>query len=216
LKGATSHIVPEEVRFSLYYLNDYFEKNNITVALLPTQLCENFMSLIDNKSLRLLWTAGEKLKKYTNRSYRLINGYGPTEYTGCTTRYEVKQLHENIPIGRPLGNTWVYLLSKYHELQPIGANGELCISGIQLAHGYLNLPDENSQKFIYNPFATNKINQKLYKTGDIARWQSDGELIYIGRSDDQVKIRGYRIEINEIEACLISMAGIKQAAVLVK
>ncbi len=216
LKGAASYIVPEEVRFSLYDLNDYFEKNNITVALLPTQLCENFISLIDNKSLRLLWTAGERLKKYTDRPYRLINGYGPTEYTGCTTRYEVTQSHEHIPIGRPLGNTWIYLLSQYHELQPIGANGELCISGVQLANGYLNLPDENSQKFIYNPFTTNKINQKLYKTGDIARWQSNGELIYLGRSDHQLKIRGYRVELEEIENALSSILGVSQNCVLYK
>ncbi|MCF6766504.1 amino acid adenylation domain-containing protein [Thiotrichales bacterium 19S3-7] len=216
LKGATNYIVPEEVRFSLYDLNIYFERNDITVALLPTQLCENFMMLIENKSLRLLWTAGEKLKKYTRRPYRLINGYGPTEYTGCTTRFEVIQSYENVPIGKPLGNTWVYLMSQYNELQPIGANGELCISGVQLSQGYLNLPEENNKKFICNPFAKNEINKKLYKTGDIARWQPNGNLIYLGRLDDQVKIRGYRIEITEIEACLTSVTEIKEAAVLAK
>ncbi|MFO0319082.1 MAG: amino acid adenylation domain-containing protein [Neisseriaceae bacterium] len=214
--GATTYIIPENIRYSLDEINNYLEINQISLALFPTQLCENFMKQVQNKSLRLLWTAGEKLNKYVPHQYRLINGYGPTEYTGCTTRYEVNCIEENIPIGRPLGNTWVYIVDSNLNLQPLGVPGELCIAGAQIALGYLNKDEQTRERFINNPYSDSNLNHILYKTGDIAKWLENGNLEYIGRLDDQVKIRGFRVELAEIEQVVNAIPQINEAVVLVK
>ncbi|MEN9390826.1 MAG: hypothetical protein RL017_123, partial [Pseudomonadota bacterium] len=214
--GATTYIIPENIRYSLDEINNYLESNQISVALFPTKLCENFMQQVQNKSLRLLWTAGEKLNKYFPHQYRLINGYGPTEYTGCTTRYEVNNIEENIPIGRPLGNTWIYILDSDLNLQPLGVPGELCIAGAQITLGYLNKDNQNKERFIKNHYSDSKLNQVLYRTGDIAKWLENGNLEYIGRADEQVKIRGFRVELAEIEQVFNNIPQINEAVVLVK
>lgn len=214
--GATTYIIPENIRYSLDEINNYLETNQISIALFPTQMCENFMQQVQNKSLRLLWTAGEKLNKYVPHQYRLINGYGPTEYTGCTTRYEVNCIEENIPIGRPLGNTWIYIVDGNLNLQPLGVPGELCIAGAQIALGYLNKDDQTRERFINNPYSDSNLNRILYKTGDIAKWLENGNLEYIGRVDDQVKIRGFRVELAEIEQVVNSISQINEAVVLAK
>lgn len=215
LCGAAVHVLHEKYRYSLDMISGYFERHGITVALLPTQLCEAFMKEPVPQCLRLLWTAGEKLQQVpVNPGYRLINGYGPTEYTGCTTRYDVFGPAGNIPIGRPLGNTWVYILDENLNLQPLGAPGELCIAGLQMTSGYLNQPEQTSLRYVANPYITGPENALLYRTGDIARWQADGNLIYLGRRDDQVKIRGFRVELQEVEQALLSLPAIKQATVL--
>lgn len=214
--GATSYIIPEEIRLSIAEINDFIEKNNISVALFPTQMCESFMHFTNNKSLRLVWTAGEKLNRYRDCGYRLINGYGPTEYTGCTTRYEVSQLVSNIPIGRPLGNTWIYIVDDDLQLKPLGAVGELCVAGAQIAAGYLNKEQETRLKFVPNPYANCDFNKIIYRTGDLARWLPDGNLEYHGRLDNQIKIRGFRVELDEIEQALGYFSEINEAAVIHK
>ncbi|MGB0521648.1 MAG: amino acid adenylation domain-containing protein [Flammeovirgaceae bacterium] len=142
------------------------------------------------------------------------NLYGPSEDTTYSTYYRIT---EAVPalIGRPIGNTQVYLLDQAGQLVPQGVIGELCLGGKGLAAGYLNREQLTQERFIPNPFAKN-ADEKLYKTGDLARWTPDGELEYLGRRDDQVKIRGYRIELGEVENSLIQQDAVAQGVVVVK
>lgn len=146
-----------------------------------------------------------------NPNIKIYNEYGPTEATvGCVV-HEVTS-GKDIVIGKPIQNTQVYVLDENNQLVPNGIAGELCISGIGLAKGYLNNPELSKQKFILHPFLKD---QKLYKTGDLAKWVDEENLHFIGRIDNQVKIRGYRIELGEIEQQIAKKEHIKEVVVLV-
>lgn len=161
------------------------------------------------------------LKKYFDhqKSVRLYNHYGPTETTiGCFSNVNYKLTSNNV-IGAPLANTKAFVLDKRLNLLPIGAVGELYVTGRGLARCYVNRQDLTDEKFIVNPFQTSKehahnLNRVMYATGDLVRWLPDGNLQYIGRNDFQVKIRGYRVELGEIESQLSRYSGVKQVVVL--
>jgi fengycin family lipopeptide synthetase D len=212
--GASICVVPEEIMLDMRALNCYYEKNGVTIGFLPTQVCEQFMEL-DNRSLRILLTGGDKLKCYIKRDYRLYNNYGPTENTVVTTSYWVKEKSDNIPIGRPVDNNRIYIFDRNNNLKPVGVPGELCIGGDGLARGYLNNPELTAGRFSKNcrSYGSNRtyIN---YKTGDLARWLYDGHIEFLGRIDQQVKIRGFRIELGEIEARLSGHYSVKEAVVI--
>ncbi len=212
LAGAEVHIISEDIKMSLGELNDYFEKNGITIGFFTTQLAEQFNENIDNRSLRILYAAGEKLRTFTPRGYNLYNGYGPTECTVYTTFFPVDKSYDNIPIGRPLANTKLYVVDRRGNLMPEGYAGELYVGGDCLARGYLNRADITSEKFIASPFSTG---ERVYKTGDLVRWLPDGNMEYFGRMDSQVKIRGFRIELGEIEIEIMKIKGVKNTAVTV-
>ncbi len=148
---------------------------------------------------------------------QLINGYGPTESTTFACCYSIprrlKEDASSIPISRPISNTQVYILDTQMEPVPIGTVGELHIAGDGLARGYLNRPDLTGEKFVANPFS-GRPGDRLYKTGDLARYLPDGNIEFRGRLDDQIKIRGYRIEPGEIEAVLAQHPAVKTAAVI--
>ncbi|MBD2040985.1 amino acid adenylation domain-containing protein, partial [Microcoleus sp. FACHB-672] len=155
---------------------------------------------------------------------RLINEYGPTEtVVGCCI-YEVPEdaeLSGAMPIGNPIANTQLYILDKHLQAVPVGLQGELYIGGAGLARGYLNRPDLTAEKFIANPFFdTGKdsvfTSNRLYKTGDLARYLPDGTIEYLGRIDNQVKLRGFRIELGEIEAALSQHPAVRETAVIVR
>jgi amino acid adenylation domain-containing protein len=150
----------------------------------------------------------------------LWNLYGPTEATIWSTIYQLgakKTLArtEDAPssIGRPIANTQIYILDSHLQPLPIGVSGELYIGGHGLARGYLNRPELTQEKFIQNPFSNSK-SERLYKTGDLARYSSDGNIEFLGRIDNQVKVRGFRIELGEIEAVLNTQPQIQQAVVI--
>lgn len=209
IAGAEVHIIEEDLRKDIIALNDYFHQKNITLTFLPTQLCEQFMEL-ENHSLRLLLTGGDTLKRAYNKPYTLINNYGPTENTVVATSTPVSPNGEKLPIGRPIANTRLYILGKENQLQPIGVPGELCVAGRGLARGYINRPQETEERFVENPV---RAGERIYRTGDMARWLEDGTVEYIGRMDQQVKIRGFRIELAEIESQLLEHLSVKDAAV---
>ena len=140
----------------------------------------------------------------------IFNGYGPTETTMGVCFGDV--LKNGITIGKPIANTQIYIVDKYMQLTPIGVTGELCIAGDGVGAGYLNRPELTAEKFIDNPFGEGK----LYKTGDLAYWREDGNIVYVGRNDFQVKIRGLRIELGEIEDAICGTPGISQAVVVVR
>ena len=148
----------------------------------------------------------------------LWNLYGPTETTIWSAIQPVKapQLNQaTVPIGKPIGNTQIYLLDLNQQPVPIGIPGEIHIGGAGLARGYLNRPDLTEAKFIPDPFGDIN-NDRLYKTGDLARYLADGSIEYLGRLDHQVKIRGFRIELGEIESILNTHPKIQQAVVIAR
>ena len=170
------------------------------------------------ESLRVVTLAGDKaagnlIRKSTemNPGLELVNEYGPTESSVVAAIYRNMREDTNSVIGRPVPGTGIYILNGDGQLQPAGVPGELCISGGRLARGYLNRPDLTAQKFIENPY---KPGERLYKTGDAAKWLPDGNIVFMGRMDHQVKIRGYRIEPAEIEQELLKHEAVKEAVVL--
>ncbi|MEG4572782.1 amino acid adenylation domain-containing protein [Microcoleus sp. N3A4] len=144
---------------------------------------------------------------------RFFNAYGPTESTVCATIAECTDSKESPPIGRPIANTQVYILDAQKQPVPIGIPGELYIGGAGLARGYLNRPDLTADRFIPNPFS-HEQGDRLYKTGDLARYLADGNIEFLGRIDQQVKIRGFRIELGEIEAVLSQHPDVRESVVI--
>jgi len=150
--GAVLHIISTDIRLDIDALNQYFEKHCVTIAFLPTPVCHQFIKQ-ENRSLHKLLTGGDKLQHFNKRNYELYNNYGPTENTVVTTAYPVTEPMENIPIGRPVFNTQVYILpassrgNAGFQLQPVGIPGELCIAGDSLSRGYLNRPELTNDKF---------------------------------------------------------------------
>jgi amino acid adenylation domain-containing protein len=141
---------------------------------------------------------------------KIYNMYGPTETTVWST---VKELTKNsiVNIGKPIVNTQIYIVDQSGQPVPIGIAGELCIAGDGLARGYFKREELTKEKFVWSSFLPKT---RLYKTGDLAKWNADGALECLGRIDDQVKIRGYRIELQEIEAWLLKYENIEQAVVI--
>lgn len=139
------------------------------------------------------------------------NMYGPTETTIWSTMKLIKD-NEKITVGKPIWNTQCYILDKYMKPVPIGAAGELYISGEGVAEGYYNRKELTNERFLNDCF---RPGNRMYKTGDLVRWNDDGEIEYLRRNDDQIKIRGYRIEIGEIEKVLNGFPGIKESVVTV-
>jgi hypothetical protein len=150
-----------------------------------------------------------------DRVGELWNMYGPTETTIWSTARRVRDASGPIPIGRPIANTRVYVVDSSGQLAPLGVPGELCIAGEGVARGYRNRPELTAEKFgrLSVPGGSP---ERVYRTGDIARLRSDGELEFLGRRDHQVKVRGYRIELGEIEAVLACHPGVKQAVVVLR
>ncbi|MDD5923864.1 MAG: amino acid adenylation domain-containing protein [Clostridia bacterium] len=199
------------------------KKNNINVVMTtPTRLKIYFDENCNCQPLQQLTcicTSGEPLtpelltQMYTKApNAQIYNPIGPSE---CSVWDIGGKLNKNdgidIHIGKPIANTQIYIVDKYMKPAPIGVTGELCIAGDGVGAGYLNRPELTAEKFIDNPFGKGK----LYKTGDLAYWREDGNIVYVGRNDFQVKIRGLRIELGEIENAICSIDGISQAVVVV-
>ncbi|MFC5048325.1 amino acid adenylation domain-containing protein [Aquimarina hainanensis] len=225
--GGNLVILPNGVEKERHGILNRIEKHKIThVNVVPSMfsiLLEELSTYKELKlpSLKYFHVAGEVLpanmvKKYNklNISALVENVYGPTEATIYSTHYSTTNFEEkvdNISIGSPLPNTSVYVLSEDLSLLPIGVTGELYIGGTQLARGYLNRPDLTAERFVAHPF---KKGERVYKSGDLARWLPDGTLEFIGRKDNQVKIRGYRIELGEIESIIATKESIQQSIVV--
>ncbi len=212
--GATVYIVPEELRLDLVALNDYFEQNHITHSFMTTQVGYQFATSIENHSLLHLSTGGEKLASLTPpQEFSFYNCYGPTECTIITTTYLVNKKMKEIPIGKPLDNMRLYVVDPQGHRLPVGAAGELWISGPQVSRGYLNRPEKTAEVYISNPFTDDAKYARVYRSGDIVRYLPSGDIQFVGRRDGQVKIRGFRIELKEVEAIIREFPGIKDATV---
>ncbi|MEH2094791.1 amino acid adenylation domain-containing protein [Nostoc sp.] len=227
LHGARLVIIPQDVVLSPQKFAAYIDEQGISVLFLTTALFNQLASVVPQafKNLQHLLFGGEavdpksvKMVLRNGAPQRLLHVYGPTESTTFTCWYQVQDIPEgttNVPIGRPISNTQIYLLDSKLQPVPIGTTGELYIGGDGLARGYLNRPELTEEKFISNPFE--KVgDSRLYKTGDLARFLPDGNIEFIGRVDNQVKIRGFRIELGEIEALLSQHADVQQAVVIAR
>ena len=193
------------------------------INTVPAAIAELVRAKEIPENVRTINLAGEALPQrlaqliYQQDSIeKLFNLYGPSEDTVYSTYGLVKRDGEKAPpIGRPIPNTQVYILDTYQQPVPIGVPGELHLGGAGLTRGYLNRSDFTRKKFIPNPFS-DESNTKLYKTGDLVRYLSDGNIEFIGRIDNQVKIRGFRIELGEIEAVLSQHPDVQETVVIAR
>ena len=214
--GAVLYILPEAIRKDAVTVAKYIKDKNITTATFPTQMGELVAELLDDApALRFVTLGGEKFKHYRNRTYQMINGYGPTENTVSSTEFRVDRQYDNIPIGKSQMNIRSYIVDNDMNRLPVGASGELCHAGRQIARGYHNLPEKTASVFVENPFAVCEEEKRLYRTGDMVRMKGDGNIEYIGRIDSQIKIRGYRVELGEIEGAVLKHDLVKDSAVTV-
>ncbi len=212
--GAELYIVPEEIRADLISLDEFFAVNEISHAFMTTQVGRQFALFTSSKKLKYLSVGGEALTPLTPpKGLKFFNLYGPTECTVAVTSYRVEKESKMIPIGKPLDNIKLYIVDSALRELPVGAVGELCITGIQVGAGYYNRPDKTAEVFINNPFSNEVGYETLYRTGDEARWLEDGNIEFIGRRDSQVKIRGFRIELTEVEKVIRDYPGIDDATV---
>lgn len=205
-------------------------KNKITHLHFVPSVFELFLNYLEMhreeiykfNSIKYVFLSGESLTaNLVQRFYNLYdidkvtlhNLYGPTECAVDVTYYDCSvDETDPVPIGKPIYNTQLYVVNKHMMLCPVGVPGELCITGVNVGQGYICNNVLTAEKFIDNPFGEGK----LYKTGDLAYWQKDGNIVFCGRKDNQIKLNGQRIELGEIESVICKISGITSVAVTVK
>jgi amino acid adenylation domain-containing protein len=220
--GASVYLLDEDTRLTPALLRDWLVSHAITITFLPTALAESVLALEwpSTTSLRFLLTGADKLHQYPSPTlpFAFVNNYGPTEATVVATFGRVfpnPQPDGPPSIGRPIDNTQIYILDEHLRQVPIGVPGELHIGGVGLARGYLNRPELTDEKFIPHLFS-GEPGARLYKTGDLARYLSDGQIAFMGRTDYQIKIRGYRIEPDEIVSVLNGHSAVQTSIVVAR
>ncbi len=217
LSGAKLFIVEKEMITNIEEMHRYIVMNHINILyFVPALIKELLCDAPKLEDLRLVISGGDELDdflkdKIIEKGYNLYNHYGPTE-TAVDALF-ARCSEDKVTLGKPIFNVKCYILDSNNTLAPIGVPGEIFISGDGVARGYQNDPEHSGTQFIVNPLCSS---ERLFKTGDLARWLSNGNIEFLGRIDDQVKIRGYRIEPGEIENQLLKYEGIKEAAILGK
>lgn len=214
--GGSIHVMPEEIRKDLRSVYNFILEHGITGGSYTTSMGAMLLDYYkDTLPLRYLTCTGEKMMGLVSGTVQLYNGYGPTECTDLISVHKLQRgkSYKDIPIGRPMANSHCFLLDTFGQLLPRGSAGELCFASIQVSSGYWKLPALTEKVFGNCPFVEGK---RMYHTGDLCRWNEDGELEYLGRIDNQVKLRGFRIELGEIESEALKLTGIQEAAALVK
>src|SRR6185437_2577637 len=231
--GGTLVLIDEEKRRNSTDMTRYVVEKNIQRLFLPfvgLQMLADGVAQIGEGpfdcALQEINVAGEQLRIDDKirglfqrlQHCRLNNHYGPTE-THAASAFHLGTESERWPllpsIGQPISNAQIYILDKHEQFVPVGVVGELYIGGAGVARGYLNRPELEAKRFLKNRFAKEK-GARMYRSGDLGRWRTDGTIEFIGRNDSQVKIRGYRVELGEIEAMLQQQSGVMGCAVVVK
>ncbi|UPG79658.1 non-ribosomal plipastatin synthetase PpsC [Bacillus subtilis] len=230
LSGASAYLLPPGWEKDPALIVQAIHQEKVTTAHFIPAMLNSFLdqaemlALGDETSLKRVFAGGEPLAPRTAARFAsvlpqvsLIHGYGPTEATVDAAFYVLDPERDRdrlrIPIGKPVPGARLYVLDPHLAVHPSGVAGELYIAGAGVARGYLNRPALTEERFLEDPFYPG---ERMYKTGDVARWLPDGNVEFLGRTDDQVKIRGYRIEPGEIEAALRSIEGVREAAVTVR
>ncbi len=226
LNGGCLVVMPRQTP-SLEELGFALRRNSVTTLWLTAGLFHLMVDerLDDLRGLRQLLAGGDVLSPvHVRRAFealpdcKIINGYGPTENTTFTCCHVIDRADTGlgaVPLGRPIGNTTVYLLDEAMAPVPVGVAGELYIGGDGLAREYWRQPELTAANFVRNPFGKTP-GARLYKSGDLGRWRADGVVEFVGRADDQVKVSGYRVELGEIETALRQHGGVRDAAVAVQ
>jgi len=225
-------LMPRGEKIPLMLL-ETIRKHRVSVLHFVPSMLNVFLEYLDGKpakvesglaTVRRIFASGEALSPAHVRKFndiigqstgcRLANLYGPTEATVDVTYFDCPPdgHPERIPIGRPIQNIRAYII-RDGESMPVGETGELCLAGVGLARGYLNNPQLTQERFTTHPAI---VGERIYRTGDIARWLPDGNIEYLGREDQQVKIRGLRIELGEIENTIQTFPGIADCVVITK
>jgi amino acid adenylation domain-containing protein len=226
LTGAGLVVAKPEGHKDPAYLASVIARYEVTVLHFVPSMLQTFLSHADVNnchSLKRVICSGEALgfelaqqffANFADLNIELHNLYGPTEAAVDVSHWSCQneKTYSLIPIGKPVANTRLYVLDVNHQIMPINVPGELCIAGIQVGRGYLNRPELTAEKFIEVELFGKT--ERIYKTGDLARWLPDGNLEYLGRIDNQIKLRGFRIELGEIEAVLHQHPDIKEAVVI--
>jgi amino acid adenylation domain-containing protein len=224
LNGGCLVILPQEILLSPSDFAGAVLRERIDVLCIATSLFNHIASSVPGafQGMRDVIFGGEAAAPDVIRKVlqaggpkRLLNGYGPTENTTWTTYYPIESCSEttlNIPIGRPVSNTKVYILDRWLQLVPVGVPGEVYNAGEGLARDYLNHPSMTAEKFLPDPFGG--PGERMYRTGDKGRYLPDGNIEFLGRIDQQIKLRGFRVELGEIEALLDSHDSIKRSVVV--
>jgi amino acid adenylation domain-containing protein len=220
-------VMPEQGEHSdLSHLAELVERHSVSHVLCLPALYSLLLEQHGKRlaSLRITIVAGEpcapelaELQRRHAPQASLFNEYGPTEATVWSTAYNVGffQTGSAVPIGRPIGNSKVYILDRCRQLVPVGAPGELYIGGGGVAQGYLNRAELTAQRFVPDPFS-GEPGARLYRTGDLGRYRDNGDIEFRGRTDFQVKVRGYRVELTEIEFALAQHPSVQQAVAFLR
>ncbi|HSF40964.1 MAG TPA: amino acid adenylation domain-containing protein [Thermoanaerobaculia bacterium] len=207
------------------YLADLIARERVSVLHFVPSMLQSFLAVPDLSecgSLRLVVVSGEALPAETERLFAerlpadLQNLYGPTEAAVDVTSWSCGRSagRRSVPIGRPIDNVRIHLLSPALEPVPLGVSGELLIGGVNVGRGYLDRPGLTAERYVPDPFG--EPGERLYRTGDLARFDHDGALEFLGRIDHQVKVRGFRIELGEIESVLAQHPAVREAVVLAR
>jgi amino acid adenylation domain-containing protein len=226
LAGVKTVVIPEDAVRNPGRLIQILAERKVTRFVCVPSLLDALLQAEGDLGRRLprlkYWvSSGEPLsRELVRRFYQslpasiLINLYGSSEVSADATCFDTSHLpsSEAVPIGRPIANTQIYILDNRLQPVPRGQPGELCVGGAGLARGYWNAPEETERKFVPHPFG--RPGEKIYRTGDRARYRRDGNIEYLGRIDHQVKIRGFRVEPGEVESLLAQHPQVKQALVL--
>ena len=218
LNGSTLVLYEHEIITDIVSYVESIEKNKITSLYIPPNILEEVYILLrkkENIKINKILVGVEPIRKrILNKYYKLnqnmiiVNGYGPTETTICCTALKYQPISEEgiVSIGKPLKNNKIYILSNDKNIQPMGIPGEIYVTGAGVGAGYINKKVETEKNFLDN--ILDKDSEKMYKTGDIAKWNKDGTINFIGRNDSQVKISGHRIELSEINHAIMEYPGI--------
>ena len=218
--GATLVLARPDGHRDPRYLAEVIRAERITTAhFVPAMLTLFLQEEVDGATLRRVFCGGDVLTEQLRREFQskmpaqLFNGYGPTETTVDVTFAPAPPAGVS-PIGGPVGDTRLYVLDAVLRPVPVGVAGELYIAGAQLARGYLDDPARSASSFVADPF--DAPGERMYRSGDLARWREDGQLEFVGRVDHQVKVRGFRIELGEIDAVLAEHPAVSQVATVVR
>ncbi|MEL6326459.1 MAG: amino acid adenylation domain-containing protein, partial [Cyanobacteria bacterium J06626_23] len=230
--GGTLYLVPEEIRADVPALIQWLQTHQIQSAYLPPFVLPDLGPQAPLSALKRLLVGVEPIPEVvlstiqqSNSALHIINGYGPTEATVCATLYSlplsstaaqsVSHQDRITPIGQSIQNAEVYVLDRNLQLVPVGVAGEIYIGGVGLARGYHQSPGLTAERFVPNPYSASP-GDRLYKTGDMARYLPNGQLECLGRMDQQVKLRGFRIELEEIETVLRHHPQVREAVVALR
>ena len=208
--GAQIHILTDDQRKDMAFIERYIDEHGITSSVISPQMLKRMH--VRESTLRLVNSGGERISGIYSPYMTIRNAYGMSELLGITFTFKLDKAYDNTPIGHPLSGYKAYLLDNDGNQVPDGEEGELCISGT-MARGYINLPELTAKLFTDNPFSTGDDDKRLLHTGDIAKKDEIGNIVYINRKDWMVKVNGQRVEMGEVEVRLSKIQGIDNAVV---